>query len=42
MEALIGPNNCDVGHYTRFVDGGDASVGALICRGIPLAVEWSE
>jgi hypothetical protein len=31
VEALISPNNCDAGHYTRFVAGGAASVGALVC-----------
>jgi hypothetical protein len=42
VEALISPNNCDAGHCTRSVAKGAASVGALICRGSLLDIEWSE
>jgi hypothetical protein len=42
MEALISPNNCDVGHCNRFVAGGAISIGSLVYRGSLLVVEWSK
>jgi hypothetical protein len=39
---MIIPTKCVAGHYARSANEGDASLGARVCSGIPLAMECSE